>query len=77
MLENEFIKEKTYFISNQLVKQINVNFPSVYDTLELMLSIHSRVEEDIISIDPSNAMYNFIQFKDINQHLETNDLISK
>ena len=77
MFEKEFIKEKTYFISNGLVKQVNANFLNVHNTLELTLSIHSRLKEVTISIDLSNPIYNFIQFNDINQHLETSDLISK
>ena len=77
MFNKGFIKEKIYFISNELVKQVNANFLTILDTLKLMLSINSLVKKATISIDLSNAMYNFIQFKNINHHLETSDLISK
>lgn len=51
MFENEFIKGKTYFISNELVKQVNNNFVNMHDTLEMILFVHTRVEEATINID--------------------------
>ena len=77
MFENDFIKGKTYFISNGLAKQVNNNFLNVHDSLDLMLSIHSRVEEAPTDIDVSYGLYNFINFKNLQYHLEANNLIGK
>ena len=74
MFENDFIKGKTYFISNGLAKQVNNNFLNVHDTLELMLFVHSRVEEATTNIDMSHSLYNFIELKDIEHHLEANNI---
>ena len=38
---------------------------NVHGSLELMLSIHSRVEEAPIAIDISYGLYNFIDLKDL------------
>lgn len=54
IFDNKLDKENTYFISNELVKQVNTNFSNVHDKLELVLSAYTRVEEAQISI------YNFL-----------------
>ena len=77
MFENDFIKGKTYFISNGLVKQVNNNFPNVHDSLELMLYVHIRVYEAPNNIDISYCLYNFIKLEDLRHHLEANNLIGK
>ena len=59
MFENEFIKGKTYFISNELAKQVNDNFLNAHDTIELMLFVHSQVEEATTNFDMSHV-YVFI-----------------
>ena len=77
VFQNDFIKGKTYFISNELTKQVNNNFLNVHNSLELMLSVHSRVEEAPIDIDVSYGLYIFIDLKDLQHHLEANNLIGK
>ena len=77
MFENDFIKGKTYFISNGLVKQVNNNFLNVHDSLELMLYIHSRVDEAPNNIDISYGLYNFITLEDLRHYLEANNIIGK
>lgn len=56
----QFVKENTYFISNELVKPVNTNFSNVHDKLDLVLSTYTWVEEAQISIDIPNAIYNFL-----------------
>lgn len=51
IFDNKFVKENTYFISNELVKQVNTNLSNEHDKLELVLSTYTRVEEAQISID--------------------------
>ena len=77
MFNNDFIKKKTYFISTGLEKQVNNNFLNVHDSFELMLSVHSRVKEAPTNIDISYDLYNFIDLKDLQHHLEANNLTSK
>lgn len=77
MLENDFIKGKTYFISNRLAKQMNNNFLNVHDSLELMLYVYSRVKETSTNIDISYGLYNFIELKELQHHLEANNLTRK
>lgn len=60
IFDNKFVKENTYFISNELVKQVNTNLSNVHDKLELVLSTYTRVEEAQISIDIPNSIYNFL-----------------
>lgn len=60
IFDNKFVKENTYFISNDLVKQVNTNLSNVHDKLELVLSTYTRVEEAQISIDIPNSIYNFL-----------------
>lgn len=40
-----------------------------------MLSVHTQVEKVAIGIDISNALFSFIEFKDIEYHTPTNNLI--
>lgn len=60
IFDNKFVKENAYFISNELVKQVNTDFSNVHDKFELVLSTYTRVEEAQISIDIPNATYNFL-----------------
>ena len=64
MFENDFIRRKTYFISNGLAKQMNNNFLNVHESLELMLYFHNLVGEAATNIDISYGPYNFIELKD-------------
>ena len=56
---------------------MNNKFLNVQDSHELMLSVHSRVEEAPTDIDVSYGLYNFIDLKDLQHHLETNNLTDK
>ena len=42
-----------------------------------MLSIHCRVEEAPTNINVSYGLYNFIDLKDFQHHLDANNLTSK
>ena len=54
MFKNDFIKGKTYIISNGLAKQVNNNFLNVLDSLEFMLYVHSQLRRlQLILIDVS------------------------
>ena len=55
MFENDFIKGKTYIISNGLLaKPVNNNFLNVLDSHEFMLYVHSQLRRlQLILIDVS------------------------
>ena len=56
---------------------MNNNFLNVHDTIELMLFVHSRVQEVVTNIPISHDLYNVIELLDIQHHLKANNLISK
>ena len=49
----------------------------MYDSLELMLHVHSRVDETPTNIDISYGLYNFIELKDLRHYLKANNLTGK
>lgn len=50
MLDQWFLRERTYLISNGLVKPTNPKFASAHKEIEITLSILTQVEEAKLSI---------------------------
>ena len=61
---NLFIKDKTYFVSNGIVKPVNPKYRSAHKDIELALTLLTEVKEAKSEITSQELSYNFISFID-------------
>ncbi|KAL2484943.1 Replication protein A 70 kDa DNA-binding subunit B [Abeliophyllum distichum] len=75
--QDELIQGKTYLISNALVKLTNLEYPSQSGDTQWTISGKTRIQQ----VDENNSAllltaYNFIDFEDLENHMDTNTDIS-
>lgn len=75
VLDQWFLRERTYFISNGLVKPVNPKYASAHKEIEIGLSIHTQVEEAKMSIKLDRFKYDFIPLQDVNDSIKSNGII--
>lgn len=76
VLDQWFLRERTYFISNGLVKPVNPKYASAHKEIEIALSIHTQVEEAKMSIKLDRFKYDFIPLQNVNDSIKSNGIIS-
>ncbi|KAF7112986.1 hypothetical protein RHSIM_RhsimUnG0172500 [Rhododendron simsii] len=74
-LEYLFLKERTYLVSNGLVKPTNHRFPSVHKEIEMTPASQAYVEDAKIGIELDKIKYHIIPFMEIKHHAKNDSYI--